>query len=348
MSITLTSLDVVRLRSAIRTMLSPLDFPHSDGWRSAVNRELKALLGADSAGFLLPHSGALNLYSDEHDAAALSRYPDLSPPTLSNGRTVYERVAQLGTATLEQVYGDSYDRYIHSAYYNEYAAPNGACDTLSLALPLSPEGPTALHFWHEHPDGKCFSARDAVLLGLALPALEAGVEMHRRLARHQADLLRMLDELGHPILMFNQLAQLVHETPAATAMVAQDPESACLLDAARHLVAGREPVHTVATARSMYRLRLGLYSERGEADLRIVFIDPVLPSRMSDAQIAARFGLTTSEIAVAWLIATHQTSRDIGEALGVSTHTIKRHTESIFRKLGVQRRAQVERILTRK
>ena len=54
---------------------------------------------------------------------------------------------------------------------------------------------------------------------------------------------------------------------------------------------------------------------------------------------AAGLGLSTREREVLAEIATGATNREIGEHLHLSPHTIKEHTSSIYRKLGVRNRA---------
>jgi LuxR family maltose regulon positive regulatory protein len=55
--------------------------------------------------------------------------------------------------------------------------------------------------------------------------------------------------------------------------------------------------------------------------------------------------LTTAELRVLPLLATHLTFRDIGQRLYVSQHTVKTQAMSIYRKLGVSSRGQaVQRV----
>ena len=55
--------------------------------------------------------------------------------------------------------------------------------------------------------------------------------------------------------------------------------------------------------------------------------------------IATRFGLTRREAEVALLIAAGQSNKSIAAELRLSPHTVRRHTESVFRKVGVTSRA---------
>ena len=55
--------------------------------------------------------------------------------------------------------------------------------------------------------------------------------------------------------------------------------------------------------------------------------------------------LTSRERQVAELIAHGLASKEVGAALGLSTHTVRRHTERVFQKLGVQNRCAVTALL---
>jgi LuxR family maltose regulon positive regulatory protein len=58
-------------------------------------------------------------------------------------------------------------------------------------------------------------------------------------------------------------------------------------------------------------------------------------------------GLTTAELRLLPLLATHLTFREIGERLYISQNTVKTQAISVYRKLGVSSRGQaVERVQT--
>jgi ATP/maltotriose-dependent transcriptional regulator MalT len=55
--------------------------------------------------------------------------------------------------------------------------------------------------------------------------------------------------------------------------------------------------------------------------------------------------LSSREREVAVLIAGGASNQDIATALGISQHTVRRHTERVFSKLGVHRRLQLVRLM---
>ncbi|HET7321210.1 MAG TPA: hypothetical protein VFI96_01865, partial [Longimicrobiaceae bacterium] len=199
LSVTLSSRDLEKVARAIQLLASPLDHAHVDTWRSAVNRTLRELLHADSAGFLMPVSEGLALYSEEHDPAELAKYPDVLAPAMADGTPMWEQIIRNQVGTLAEVYGRDYDLYLGSAYYQEYAGANGAHDTLSAAFSLGrtdARGMACLHLWHARPDGRRFGDREVALLRLLFPAFRAGVETRMRWGGGHADCLHVLDSIG--------------------------------------------------------------------------------------------------------------------------------------------------------
>lgn len=213
MSLTLSSAELKQTAAAVRVLTSPFDHGDVDGWRVAVNRQLAALLGADSTGFMLPVRDGLPMFSAEHDPAQLARYTEYPPPPATQGVPIWQRLLDVPVGTLDCFYGDDVGRYLNSAYYNEYAGANGAHDTLAMTVPLDGAGPmgmASLQFWHARPRGRRFGEREVELLRLLYPAFEAGVaswaaaergapcaaHLQRRfgLTRRQADVARLLAE----------------------------------------------------------------------------------------------------------------------------------------------------------
>jgi DNA-binding CsgD family transcriptional regulator len=68
---------------------------------------------------------------------------------------------------------------------------------------------------------------------------------------------------------------------------------------------------------------------------------------IADAELHARFGLSGREIEVARQIGRGASSREIAASLVVSIHTVRRHSERVFTKLGVHTRSAVGAVLTR-
>lgn len=63
------------------------------------------------------------------------------------------------------------------------------------------------------------------------------------------------------------------------------------------------------------------------------------------SDLAARYGLSARENEIAGLIATGLTNQEIGAALFISENTIKKHVNSLYRKLGITGRTQLLRLV---
>jgi DNA-binding NarL/FixJ family response regulator len=362
MSITLSSADLEKLARGVELLVSPLDHESADHWRSAVNRHVRELLCADTAGFLLPVENGLAMYSDEHDPLALAAFNELQPPLLADGRTVWEEGVRAGVTTVERAYGREFDRFRGSAYYHEYAAVNRANDTLGATIAVgsvAPDAVASLHFWHDQPVGRLFGERELGLLRLLFPAFQAGVEAQIRWGDERADLFRSLDVLGHAAIVFNCAGTPLHQTPALTGMLAADPEAVSLslelrvaTNALRSAAAGARGftvagaagcARKVQTASARYAVRGCVYGgpPRGWERYLLVSLERLSPARRPDAELREAFGLTRAELRVAALLTEGRTNSEIARELGVTEHTARRHTERILQKMGIHSRAQV-------
>jgi DNA-binding CsgD family transcriptional regulator len=360
MTICLSSRDLANLDRAAELLISPLDFPSVDAWRSAVNRHLSQMLAADSAGFLLPVENGLIVYSDEHDPAQLARYPDYPPPPLIDGSSPWEAVVRSGVTTLAGLYGEGYPLYQNSAYYQDYAGANGAHDTLTagIALPGAPAPSAAImHFWHERPDGRQFGDREITLLRLLYPSFRAGVMAQARWGSQRADLLRALEGAGQAAALYDTSGSLLHLTPAMETALALDRQGDRLRVALRlaALAAARSATGEVGpevgqdrvardvnTATARYTVTATLHGRSTDGPTFVVAaltrLTPV-PRRLGD--LNEEYGLTPAEARVALLLGEGRSNAEIAEELFISPHTARRHTEQVLLKLDVRSRAQV-------
>ena len=55
--------------------------------------------------------------------------------------------------------------------------------------------------------------------------------------------------------------------------------------------------------------------------------------------------LTDSELKVAHLVAAGATNRDVAQHLSLSTHTVNSHLRSVFAKLGINSRTELDRLI---
>src|SRR5690606_21225775 len=72
---------------------------------------------------------------------ALAKYPEILPPLLPDGTTIFARGIELGASTLPELWGDQYTSYLKSAYHNEFALANDADDALTAIISLGANHP---------------------------------------------------------------------------------------------------------------------------------------------------------------------------------------------------------------
>lgn len=361
MSMSLSSAELEKLVRVSHLLLSPLDHDNVDTWRAAVNRHLGELLCADSAGFLLPVENALAMYSDEHDPKALAVFPELQPPLLPDGRSAWEEAIRRGVTTVRQAYGSAYSLFTKSTYYNEYAAVNGAHDTIAATFLLPVAGAQALaslHFWHASPTGRLFGDREMTMLRLLFPAFRAGVESQVRWNQHRFDLCNSLDTLAQAVEMFDSYGQSLHRTPALESLLSRDPEGPMIatelrtvMNAVRVAAQGAPSAgvpafacaRDVHTSAARYALRGCVYGvpPQGSGTYVLVSLERLSPARRPESELRTAFGLTASEARVAALLSEGKSNLKIATELGVSAHTARRHTERVLQKMGLHSRAQV-------
>ena len=96
-----------------------------------------------------------------------------------------------------------------------------------------------------------------------------------------------------------------------------------------------------------YEIRCSLVTDLPELpdSLGLVFVQAVEDdtARMHSRteKMAARFGLTKREAEVALLLIQRLHTNEIAEMLRISSHTVRHHTETIFRKTGITSRSEL-------
>lgn len=368
-TVTLTDNDLSGLRDAIRTLVSPLAHADVDAWRRAVNRRLKPLLGADKATFQFPGEGAEDLISEEMDPDDLRPYLPLvrhfQRRLWGNSKVIFQRVVALGVCDRRSLYGDDLERYYETEYYNEYIRPHRAHDALMAAVALpGPRPPVQLYFHHDRPRGGSFEPRAQALLRLLHPALEAGVRTQMAFGIYRERLTATLDVVPDGALLLDLHGRLLHRNPVAARILESDPQEerieACVRDLARGFGSmelrrgpasrprtGEKPEkpvsRTVRTALDAYRLQASLLNgDDGYSSPLVLVIVASGRRRPPDPRaLKERFGLTDRQTEVALLLARRLSNREIADALSISPHTARHHTEMVLRRLGISSRRKV-------
>ena len=196
------------------------------------------------------------------------------------------------------------------------------------------------------------SGVDYVVKPIRPPEVLARMAVHMHAARQARQARNALDAYGHATIAVRlgdaapgraaaAAARLVWQTPLARRWLpgyfdsAPDEVPPTLLAWLQQAAAGRE-VRPLSTARGGRQLVATLQGRTVDDDWLIVLRE------VSDAATVAAtmqaFGLTLRESEVLYWVAKGKTNRDIGDILGSSPATVKKHLERIYDKLGVETR----------
>ncbi|MDB5999191.1 MAG: LuxR family transcriptional regulator [Rhizobacter sp.] len=174
----------------------------------------------------------------------------------------------------------------------------------------------------------------------------ARIASHMRNARHAHQARNALDAFGHAMLAVRMADErLVWQTPLARRLLqdhfdSREPQVPArvlgwLAEQATAREAGRESVPLSLIVGSS-RVTFVLHEQTSDDDWLVVMRE-TSDAAVIDA-ITATFKLTLREAEVLYWVVKGKTSRDIGDILGSSAATVKKHLEHVFAKLGVETR----------
>jgi DNA-binding response OmpR family regulator/DNA-binding CsgD family transcriptional regulator len=185
---------------------------------------------------------------------------------------------------------------------------------------------------------------DYVTKPIRPPEVLARMAAHMQAARQARQARNALDAFGHATLavrLEGDAARLTWQTPLArrwlpayfdsTSGQVPEPLRRWLLAAAQ----GRD-VRPLVNARGARQLVCTLQGRTLDDDWLVVLRE-VSDAVTVEATMQA-FGLTLRESEVLYWVAKGKTNRDIGDILGSSPATVKKHLERIYEKLGVETR----------
>ena len=174
----------------------------------------------------------------------------------------------------------------------------------------------------------------------------ARMAVHVQGARQARQARNALDAFGHATLVVRAAdGKIVWKTPLARDLLMQHFDSveldAAVLawvreELARRAVAGVTTGEQLTLARQNRRLILALHEQTGDDEWLIVMRES--SDQVVIDALGAAFKLTTREAEVLYWLAKGKTNRDIGDILGSSPATVKKHLERVYVKLGVETR----------
>jgi DNA-binding CsgD family transcriptional regulator len=177
-----------------------------------------------------------------------------------------------------------------------------------------------------HRSGRDFSPREHMLVDLVTPGIKLAFDVAVATVAATA-LAAVLDHEERPVLVIDRHGRLRYTTFAARELLAR-LEMDC-----------REGMTVPVTLpRTSSAPRRGTW--RGLTwELLPVQDDWAVVLTETTRRVGQRWGLSGREEEILGLIAEARSTAAIADTLFISPHTVRRHTESIFRKLGVHSRA---------
>ncbi len=156
-----------------------------------------------------------------------------------------------------------------------------------------------------------------------------------------------------PFICFDRSASAVHVSPGANALLVRTHQRSAMLSALsgaalEAFLASEQPEQTPAP-RVTHRVNdpsdgsswdIHVVRTRHDWSIAIAVRDDVRAALPEPRQ---RARLTQRELEVAALVVEGARSKRVAEALDISVHTARRHTEVLFRKFGVHTRVELTR-----
>ncbi|HUQ98872.1 MAG TPA: helix-turn-helix transcriptional regulator [Gemmatimonadaceae bacterium] len=348
------------LRAALAILLSPLDAIDPDSWRGQVGTAFCDLLGANCSAFLIDAPGMAKIYSEDYPQKTLDAYAGYySAIDVSSQKRDALGLEVWNYATL---HGPDMRDFRKSEIYRDFLVPNGICDAMGLTVRMRGTAREATIFcYRDKPDTPEFGDRGLALLGLLLPAFKAGVRDLIRYASQRQSLDAHLDSLTEGIRICDLEGKTIHQNPAFTAVLKAEPTSQRIQKGIEEVLqllvafnrersgnadalAGRRISLEVHTHTASYEVRGNFLGRELHGALpRIAIAVQALPANtaLSDRALQERYRLTVRELEITRRLAQGQSTKEVAFACGISLHTARRHTESIFTKLGVRNRSQI-------
>ncbi|MBL0297979.1 MAG: response regulator transcription factor [Betaproteobacteria bacterium] len=185
---------------------------------------------------------------------------------------------------------------------------------------------------------------DYVTKPIRPPEILARVGVHMQSARQARQARNALDAYGHATIavrLDQGRVRLVWQTALARQWLpayfgtAPDEVPPLLVDWLHSAAYGRE-VRPLATARESRRLVCTLQGRTVDDDWLVVLREVSDAATVEATMHALRLTLRESEV-LYWVVK-GKTNRDIGDILGSSPATVKKHLERVYEKLGVETR----------
>jgi DNA-binding CsgD family transcriptional regulator len=371
MGLYLRSRELHAIGTIADALAAPLAFDGVRSWALDVGERVRDLFGGEAGlvyGSAFEAPGVWSADLPAHVQQSLADYHAHAEPELHSHNPVWnaaleqrraERLDVYTMANLRRALSDVRLRLEDQPLYQEAMEPSRMLHVHGMAH-ASGSGETHVVAMSSREDRWRFGSDTPDVARLLLPALRAGCGILARSGMPPDDPRRPAGSLPDATAVFDHDGKRLLDASSALARIADATGAGELLvDAIRgtaRAVAASErtrPEPDIRSSRTSIRrlrlpsadveiiaTRLGT-AHASAADVVLVTVHCTAAWLPSRAKLVERFGLTPREADVALLLARGLTRALIAERLGLSAHTVRHHTEGVFRKLAVNTRSAV-------
>jgi DNA-binding CsgD family transcriptional regulator len=361
------------LGSTLGVLLSPLAHRDGEVWRTTVARRIRDLIGATQAVFVVEQADAMRMYGVDMDWSTIRAYQS-HYCSVDRGMAL-QRKTGIELWSRRTLWNP--DVLARSEYYNEFALPNQLHDTVGLATTIRGSGTQIRIALFNDRSGSAarLTERQLGLLALILQAFKSGMLLHLRWSPRRAQLLEALDDWRDPLAVCDANGRVLHENIALTRTLPKkrpDDVVEAIREVARGVSAAARAgavdgsfARQVCAAGDRYDMRggnagaeLGAFGATALVSVTRHSASPAAATAYGedarakteylqphDQELRAAYGLTRREVDVTRLLVQRRSNAEVAQALTISEHTARHHTESVLLKLGVRSRKDVETVI---
>lgn len=341
----LTRRDLARFEALQAELLSPLDHD-SVTWRSSVNERLLELLGGSRAAFYLPEPDCEPIVTTNVDPDVSIEYLTqwaMDDPVLPIRARCGLEAFLLSWLHPPEVRG--------GAFYHEFLLRHAVHRGVAFATTLDNGATAWLSVYPDDSADNSFETLGLAIVRLLAPAFRAGTRQRAGFATAVADLGTTIDGLRAAAAIADANGRLLHRNPLMASVCGGPGDETVLMSAIEALMDPHsEGLPGVIPRRGVAALEIALGGECHELrsaplpdGLFLVSLEPLTAPPVQ--VLLQQSGLTSREAEVASCLMRGSTAKRVAVDLGISLHTVRRHTERILEKLGLRSKTQLAAVV---
>ena len=343
-----------RLASVLSHLLAPAAFRDPESWPLRAAAGLRDLVAADAAVVALEGGIEPSYQAVDLDDAVVRAYADhYGSVDLGIAR---QRAQRLPLWTRRRLWGR--DELVRSEYYSDFALKHALHDAVGLAAYTHGRCLRVTLLFERADQMPASNAQRLRLLSVVLPAFQSGVVLHVQRGAWLGSLREVIDSAARPLAVCNRIGRVMHRNSSLAEVLALDTDGAvaaavrqvsCAVAAPQTSPTAARYVLAVAGAAGRWNVQASRLEWEPGGESSTVLVALVPPTPMAEAASAfdlllASHGLTSREREVFALLRRRYSNAEVAQALRISEHTARHHTENVLLKLGIHSRRQIGEI----